>query len=400
MLHMAPNYSRYTDFLKDRQFVRWQLLPDEQLDDYWYGFMTNHPEHVEDIQKAIRFLKSKGLNKGQLTIAEQEALLESIQTSFCQGKKAKQRKLFRYVSVASAAVAVIAVAISLLTPPPKEGITPGKELIVGELLNSEDIQLVTSHETISFQNDIDVILDGGEVAEITEKNNEVSKVSIAPDQLNSLVVPYGKRSSLTLSDGSKVWLNSGSVLEFPAQFRGNKREIHLMSGEMYVEVAPDKNKPFHVQTEDFNVKAYGTKFNVSSYANSPRSVVLVEGSVSLQSAGEQETFLSPSEQAVYSDDGTFTTRKVDVNQVISWKNGYLEFNKTPMNEVLQQIGRYYNLSFDFDNDVNLQKRTCTGKIYLSENLDYVMTTIALLTSTKYMKDNDQVFIIKEPNENL
>ncbi|MGI6572109.1 MAG: FecR family protein [Fermentimonas sp.] len=392
---MAPNYSRYTDFLKDRQFVRWQLLPDEQLDDYWYGFMTNHPEHVEDIQKAIRFLKSKGLNKGQLTIAEQEALLESIQTSFCQGKKAKQRKLFRYVSVASAAVAVIAVAISLLTPPPKEGITPGKELIVGELLNSEDIQLVTSHETISFQNDIDVILDGGEVAEITEKNNEVSKVSIAPDQLNSLVVPYGKRSSLTLSDGSKVWLNSGSVLEFPAQFRGNKREIHLMSGEMYVEVAPDKNKPFHVQTEDFNVKAYGTKFNVSSYANSPRSVVLVEGSVSLQSAGEQETFLSPSEQAVYSDDGTFTTRKVDVNQVISWKNGYLEFNKTPMNEVLQQIGRYYNLSFDFDNDVNLQKRTCTGKIYLSENLDYVMTTIALLTSTKYMKDNDQVFIINE-----
>ncbi len=389
---MASNYSCYTDFLKDRQFIRWQLLPDEQLDNYWHDFMANHPEHVEDIQKAIRFLKSEGLNKSRLTIAEQKALLGSIQATIHQGKKAKQRKLFRHVAVAGVAVAIIAIAISLLTPSPKEGITSGKELIVGELLKNEDIQLITSQETVSFQNDIEVTLDGGDIAEITEKNNEVSQVSITPDKLNSLVIPYGKRSSLTLSDGTKVWLNSGTVLEFPAQFRGNKREIHLVSGEMYIEVAPEKNRPFQVQTEDFNVKVYGTQFNISSYADFPRSVVLVEGRVSLQPAGKEETFLSPSEQAVYSDNGTFTTRKVNVNQFISWKNGYLEFNKTPMTEVLQQVGRYYNLSFNFDNDVNLQKRTCTGKIYLSENLDNVMTTIALLTSTKYEKQGNSIFI--------
>jgi transmembrane sensor len=394
---MSPNYSRYSDFLKDRQFVRWQLLQDEQLDGYWHDFMSNHPEHAKDIQKAIRFLKSEGLNKGQLTIAEQKALLESIQTTIRQGKKAKQRKLFRHVCATSVAVAVIAIAISLLTPSLKEGIAPGKELIVGELLNSEDIQLVTSKETISFQNDVDVTLDNDGVAEITEKNNEVSKISMDPSELNSLIIPYGKRSSLTLSDGSKVWLNSGSVLEFPAQFLGDERDIHLVSGEMYIEVAPDKGKPFLVQTGDFNVKVHGTKFNISTYTDSPRSVVLVEGRVSLQTTGKQETFLSPSEQAVYSDNGTFTTRKVDVNQVVSWKNGYFKFNKTPMTEVLQQVGRYYNLSFNFDNDVNLQKRTCTGKIYLSENLDNVMTTIALLTSTEYMKHNDQVFIINKPN---
>ena len=107
--------------------------------------------------------------------------------------------------------------------------------------------------------------------------------------------------------------------------------------------------------------------------------------------------MSPSEQAVYSDNGTFNTQKVDVNQFISWKNGYLEFDKTPMTEVLKQIGRYYNLSFDLDNDVNLQKRTCTGKIYLSENMDNVMTTVGILSSTKYIKDNNQVYIINEPN---
>jgi ferric-dicitrate binding protein FerR (iron transport regulator) len=125
-------------------------------------------------------------------------------------------------------------------------------------------------------------------------------------------------------------------------------------------------------------------------------VVLVEGRVSLQPTNKQETFLSPNEQAVY-DNGTFNTQKVDVNQFISWKNGYLELNKTSMTEVLKQIGRYYNLSFNFDKDVNLQKRTCSGKIYLSENLDNVMITIGLLSSTQFTKKDNQIYISNKLN---
>lgn len=200
---------------------------------------------------------------------------------------------------------------------------------------------------------------------------------------------------MTLADGSKVWLNSGSILKFPVQFKDNNREISLVSGEMYIEVAPNKKKPFRVLSSDFNIKVYGTKFNVSNYEGSAHSVVLVEGSVSLQSSKSKETFLSPSEQAVYSGNGTFSTQTVNVNQFTSWKNGYLEFNKTPMTEALRQIGRYYNLSFDFEEDSNLQKRTCTGKIYLSENLDNVMTTVGLLSSTKYSKINNKIFITNE-----
>jgi ferric-dicitrate binding protein FerR (iron transport regulator) len=160
-------------------------------------------------------------------------------------------------------------------------------------------------------------------------------------------------------------------------------------------VATDKKKPFHVRTSDFSIKVYGTKFNVSTYADSPQSVVLVEGRVSLKPVNKKGTFLSPGEQAVYSDNGTFNTQKVDVNQFISWKNGYLSFDQAPMTEVLKQIGRYYNVSFNFDQDVNLQKRTCSGKIYLSDNLDNVMTTIALLSSTRYINQNGQIYILNE-----
>lgn len=395
---MNSNHSRYTDFLKDRQFIRWQLMPDENLDAYWRNFMERHPEHDKEIRKAIMYLQREGLNKNRLTNQERTALLENIQKSILEKKKIKQRKLIWYSSVASVAVALVVIGITLFSPSPERITPPDKELIVGELLNSKDIQLITSGEAILFQNDVEVTLNEEGTAEIVQENNESSKIQIARDKLNSLVVPYGKRSTLTLADGSKVWLNSGSVLEFPAQFSGKKREIRLTSGEMYVEIAHDKAKPFHVQTGNFNVKVYGTKFNISNYSGSPQSVVLVEGSVSLQLKGHKELFIKPGENAAYSPENhIFDTQKVDVDQFISWKDGYLSFDKTPMTEVLQRIGRYYNLSFNFEKDVNLQKRTCTGKIYLSDNLDNVMTTIGLLSSTTYTKTENQIFITTKPS---
>src|SRR5690606_3256110 len=154
------------------------------------------------------------------------------------------------------------------------------------------------------------------------------------------------------------------------------REINLVSGEMYIEVTPDKKKPFYVHTSDFGVKVYGTAFNVSTYENTSPSVVLVEGSVALKTPGKKgETSLVPNQLAIYdTQTGTFSRQQVCVSSYNSWKEGYLILNNTPMTEILRLVGKYYNLSFSFEQDVNLQKRTCTGKIYLSENLDNVTTT--------------------------
>lgn len=388
-------YTGYTDLLKNRQFLQWQLMPDETLNSYWEEFFRQHPELEKELQQAIIYLRKEGLNKNTLNENERIELLERIQKTIRQENKIKQRRFFWFASASAAAIVLIVIGIKLFSPSPAHILSPDKELIVGELLNNEDIQLITSGEAILFQDDVEVTLTGEGTAEIVQGNKETSKIQIARDKLNSLVVPYGKRSTLTLADGTRIWLNSGSVLEFPAQFSGKKREIRLTSGEMYIEAVHDKEKPFYIQTVDFNVKVYGTKFNISNYSGSPHSVVLVEGSVSLQSKSQKEFFITPSEKAVYSASGTFDTQKVEVNQFISWKDGYLSFDKTPMTEVLQQIGRYYNLSFDFEKDVNLQKRTCTGKIYLSDNLDNVMTTIGLLSSTAYTRTANQIFITNE-----
>ena len=394
-----PTYTRYTDFLKDKQFIRWQLVPDEEVEAYWKNFIEQNPDLNPDLEQAVDYLKTTGLNNSTLTDAERLHLLNKIESTIERSVKITKIRRIIQLSVAScAAIALLIVGLNFfLSLGEKTHYTSGKELIIGNLLTHEAIQLITNDDSLSFQNDVQIDFDESGKAKITHGNSEEKTVELAESKQNTLIVPYGKRSTLTLSDGSKVWLNSGSALEFPAQFTGNNREVRLASGEMYIEVAPDGKKPFHVRTSDFDVKVYGTKFNVSTYADSPQSVVLVEGRVSLKSENKKETFLSPSEQALYDDNGTFNRQKVDVNQFISWKDGYLEFDKTPMTDVLKQIGRYYNLSFDFDNDVNLYKRTCTGKIYLSENLDNVMTTIGLLSSTKYIKDNNQVYIINEPN---
>lgn len=392
------NYTRYTDFLKDKQFVMWQLTPNEELSTQWENFIEKNPHLNKEIQQAINYLKTTGLNKSTLSEDECAQLLHKIQSAIVQlARKAKIRRIIQYSVASCAAVALLIIGLNLFLSQEKQTKTvPSQELIVGNLLNNEDIQLITGEDSMSFQDDVKVEFDEDGKAKIIQTNNEEKTVEFTKSKQNTLIVPYGKRSTLTLSDGSKVWLNSGSVLEFPAQFLEKNREIHLASGEMYIEVAPDKQKPFYVRTSDFNIKVYGTKFNISAYADSPLSVVLVEGRVSLQSTNKQETFLSPNEQAVYNN-GTFNTQKVDVNQFISWKNGYLELNKTSMTEVLKQIGRYYNLSFNFDKDVNLQKRTCSGKIYLSENLDNVMITIGLLSSTQFTKKDNQIYISNKLN---
>ena len=394
-----PNYRRYTDFLKDKQFIRWQLTPDEELDAYWKDFFEKNQHLNDELRQAIDYLKTTGLNKSALNEDERLRLLNEIQSTLERSlKKTKLRRLIQLSVASCAAIAVLIMGLNRFVFQEKElQSAPAQELIVGSLLNDEEIQLITDEKSLSFQNDVRVEFDESGKATITQGNNEEKTEELAGSKQNTLIVPYGKRSTLTLSDGSKVWLNSGSVLEFPAQFTGDKREVRLASGEMYIEVSPDGRKPFHVRTSDFNVKVYGTKFNISAYADSPQSVVLVEGSVGLQSSVGKETKLMPNEQAVYAGDGIFDKQKVDVNPFISWKNGYLEFDKTPMTEVLKQIGRYYNLSFDFDNDVNLQRRTCTGKIYLSENLDNVMTTISLLSSTTYTKNDNRIFIVNKSN---
>ena len=388
--------SGYIHYLKSKDFIRWQLSPDEELSRYWELYQAENPESVIDIKKAIDVLKADTLNKKRLEQEEVDLLLAKIENTLKYRKRARKKKRSLIMSFSAVAAIIIALFVfkTRFVDTSKSGLhSIGNEQITGSLLESKDVQLITKEEQFTFGGDVQIKVDKRGNTKVTQINEEKGAAEkTLKESFLKLIVPYGKRSTLLLADGSKVWLNSGAILEFPSKFEGKTRDVFLASGEIYIEVVKDAKRPFKVHTSDFGVKVYGTKFNVSKYSNEPSSIILVEGKIGLALANSKEKILLPSEQATITDEQTIETHKIDVERFISWKDGYLSFNKTPISEVLQQISRYYNLSFDYSKDINLHKRTCTGKIYLSENLDNVMHTVALLSNTTYYNENNKIYI--------
>lgn len=158
---------------------------------------------------------------------------------------------------------------------------------------------------------------------------------------------YGIRTKITLSDGSEVWLNSGSTLSYPEHFTEDKRQVTL-SGEAFFKVKSDKDHRFDVQTSDgITVSAYGTEFNVQAYAEEPEiKATLAEGHIQIgqinQSASQE---LIPGEQAVYSrHTQQMQVRKANLLVETAWKDGKLVFRRTPMEEIAKQLSRHFNVN--------------------------------------------------------
>jgi ferric-dicitrate binding protein FerR (iron transport regulator) len=163
-------------------------------------------------------------------------------------------------------------------------------------------------------------------------------------------------------------------------------------GEIYLEVVKDR-KPFIVNTSDMNITVYGTAFNVSAYADRHTpSVVLVEGKVGVKNTLSGEEMMMMPKEMVSLQNNRLNRETVDIRKYTSWKDGYLLLDRTPVTEVLKYMEQYYNLSFDIKENVNLRDITCTGKIYLTPNLDDIMKTVSLLSSTKYTRENNKIYI--------
>jgi ferric-dicitrate binding protein FerR (iron transport regulator) len=379
------------DFLNDEKFLLWRLTRDSELEAYWHGFVSANPAVKEEFEKAISKFSRLRLNKIRPDAGDTEHLLQRIKATLSLRTRRHAVQVFvRYVA---AACIIFMAALYIYNNVYKSKDQPDSTYtIVCENLEAEDIHLIINRETKTFAKDVQISIDEDGKTTIHEADNE-SAIVVKTEKTakQTLVVPYGKRSQLELSDGTKVWLNSGSVLEFPATFTGKFREVRLV-GEIYLEVAEDIRKPFLVHTDDFDVQVYGTKFDISAYRDAGmHRVVLVEGKVSVKSASRDETFLRPNDMLTCTQD-EWNTSVVDVTEYLSWKNGYILLDDTPMEEMLRQLERYYNLSFRVSDDVDLAGKTCSGKIILVENTYEVMETVALLMSAKYERDGKTIFI--------
>lgn len=393
----TSKFKEYTDFLKNEDFIRWKLTKDADMEKRWHAFIREYPQYEELFKLAVEYSNNIGLNTGDLSSEEKKMLKQRIHASVYTIKYTRKIHRWMYSGVAACIAVLLGITLHYYRTTDKEG--QGNEekaaLIIGQALQAEDIYLISGTTTASFKEDIRLKVEKDGSAKILRTDNKEEKIEVKEAIINKLVVPYGKRSKVELADGTQLWLNSGSVLEFPVRFSGTTREVRF-SGEMYAEVTKDKTKPFIVHTSGFDVRVYGTKFNISAYQDDTEtSCVLVQGCIGIRTPSTAEMRMEDNDRIIYRGD-ELIKNQVDVSFYTCWKDGYLKFDQTNIVDVLNRIGRYYNLSFDFGDKEILQQRKCSGKIYLSDNIDTVLTTISLLSSTEYKKENQTIFITVNP----
>ncbi len=225
--------------------------------------------------------------------------------------------------------------------------------------NAITLEMEDGSVRIIEENSSATLTDGKGTVLGQQKGNEIvySDAEVGDELVyNTLKVPFGKRFELSLSDGTKAYLNAGSSLKYPVKFlRDRDRNVYI-TGEAFLEVAKDAKRPFIVNTEKMNVRVLGTKFNVSSYPEDDNSeVVLVEGAVSLYKAHvdydpSKEVLLKPGYKGSYSKKSNEISKdSVITSLYTSWMKGELIFRNMSFNNIIKKLERHYNVAIENNN---------------------------------------------------
>ncbi|HEY8955838.1 FecR family protein [Chitinophaga sp.] len=225
----------------------------------------------------------------------------------------------------------------------QQDITPGKNGAILTLADGTQVALDT------FKN-ATVALQGGVTAKVVN-GSLVYEGSGDVMVYNTMSTPKGRQFMLTLPDGTQVWLNAASSIRYPVFFAGKDRSVTI-TGEAYFEVAKNKAMPFRVNIADkAAVEVLGTHFNVNAYDNE-RSIntTLMEGLVRVSAdKAAAPVVLKPGEQAELN--GTIKINKnVDVERIMAWKNGFINFEGATFEEIMRQLERWYNIEVVYENN--------------------------------------------------
>ena len=185
---------------------------------------------------------------------------------------------------------------------------------------------------------------------------------------NTLVVPRGGEYNLTLSDGTKVWVNADSELRYPVQFTGDTREVTVI-GEAYFDVQKQADKPFIVKTELGNITVLGTQFNISSYPEKERLITtLVTGKISCSLPDGKNIILSPDQQLTVNKDGTTALKEVDTHYFTCWKDGIFQFENAKLEDIMDQLARWYDIHVFYTSE-NVKHLHFSGDLSRFKNID-------------------------------
>ncbi len=339
--HVAELISRYLSGI---------LLSEEEaeLKEWREGSPGNEElfRHICDTENLIGYCReSNRFNKDKAWI-QLERRLSSI----------RRRKVILTLSKYAAVLIIPAIVFSVY-------IFKSSEKNVPERIENQEIQILPGEkratltlgggETIDLQANSNAKLEEEDGTAITidrdALNYQSANVNVSEEKeiYNKIDVPIGGEYALTLSDGTKVYLNAMSSLQFPVRFVKDQRVV-ILEGEGYFEVAKS-GKPFIVKVGKIDVEVLGTTFNISAYEGEPHQTTLVEGSLRVSTVSGLSKMLKPSEQAYMNNDSEeLKIRKVDVLQYISWVNGKIYFKDACLEDIMNNLARWYDIHVSYE----------------------------------------------------
>lgn len=222
--------------------------------------------------------------------------------------------------------------------------------------------------------------------------------AIGSKELITKTAPNGEKSIITLTDGSKVFLNSGSSISFPRVFDKSVREITL-KGEAFFEVTRNPQQPFIVKAGNLTTRVLGTSFNIQAFDSNDISVSVATGRVQVtadsyagspQNGSQHSVYLDPSQQVSYQNH-QFNVSYVEIENIVSWKNNTLRFDETPLSTVGAILTRWYDVEISFDNDDIVNCRI-NGQ-YKGQRLEEVLRSIRYMYNIEYEIINPNKIIL-------
>lgn len=260
----------------------------------------------------------------------------------------------------------------------KNDVGPGRKGAILTLANGKTIVLDTASN--------------GKLLDNFTKSGESITVESAVMEYATLTTPKARTQQLTLSDGSKVWLNAASSIHFPTVFPGKERIVEI-TGEVYFEVAKNASKPFYVKVNDMQVEVLGTHFNVNAYSDEGAiKTTLIEGSVMVSIVnGQQSAVIKPGQQAQAIGSQLKVINDANINAIIAWKNGQFRFESQDIETIMRQISRWYDV------EINYKAKTdkhFTGIISRNVNASEVLKMLEMTGEMHFSIDGKKVTVEK------
>lgn len=261
---------------------------------------------------------------------------------------------------------------------------------------------------LTLANNKKIILDDSSIGEIVNQAGiSVSKTSdgklrykvlahanqTKAVQYNTISTPRGAEYQVELADGSLVWLNASSSIKFPTHFDGDTRTVNI-TGEVYFEVAKNKEMPFKVYTANQLVEVLGTHFNIDAHHINSIKTTLLEGAIKVSSGNKQNaTILAPGEQSICNNTGSaIQVSKVDTEKAVAWKNGYFLFADEDLGGIMEEISRWYDV------DVTYLRRKKTnqkfsGTISRSKSLSQVLKVLEVSGNVNFKLEERRIIVM-------